>query len=384
MGAHVRKALDTSDIREARKRRWDALEWAKGRFREEEAKAAGGKPKVLHPDELSYAAFRAKLAREIGPATVINALDGEEMTNPSLDQLADALRESGTLRKHPEVGEALADHVSGHTRVSDLLKDYLASNAKRSPKTAMNYRTTVDLWVKAHGDRPLRGVKTKATLEWLEGLADGKARDTLKRYATVMAHLWTWDHRKDEDPPRNPFEGLLGKMGTKGRATQSYGFYSDEELRKAFEAVKDDDNLRPVFLKSLFTGFRLDECLRAERETLGGVECFVIRGGKTENASRVVPVHPRLKDLVVPRDMKASALSVRYGRLMRDLKMPEGKTFHSLRKAFTTALERAGCPEAVAARLVGHAPLGITYRVYSQGKDAEELRGWVEKITMPI
>lgn len=58
--------------------------------------------------------------------------------------------------------------------------------------------------------------------------------------------------------------------------------------------------------------------------------------------------------------MKASALSVRYGRLMRDLKMPKGKTFHSLRKAFGTALERVHCPEAVTARLLGHAPLGIT------------------------
>ncbi|ANY79172.1 hypothetical protein BB934_13905 [Microvirga ossetica] len=64
--------------------------------------------------------------------------------------------------------------------------------------------------------------------------------------------------------------------------------------------------------------------------------------------------------------------------------MPEGKTFHSLRKAFTTALERADCPEAIAARLVGHAPLGITYRIYSQGREAAQLREWVEKVRHPV
>ena len=85
-----------------------------------------------------------------------------------------------------------------------------------------------------------------------------------------------------------------------------------------------------------------------------------------------------------PEGANASALSVRYGRLMREIKMPKGKTFHSLRKAFTTALERVNCPEEIAARLVGHAPLSITYRLYSQGRKAAQLREWVEKVQHPV
>ena len=82
--------------------------------------------------------------------------------------------------------------------------------------------------------------------------------------------------------------------------------------------------------------------------------------------------------------MKIYEVALPLCRLIRSIKMPEGKTFHSLRKAFTTALERVDCPEAIAARLVGHAPLGITYRIYSQGREAAQLMEWVEKVKHPV
>jgi integrase len=88
--------------------------------------------------------------------------------------------------------------------------------------------------------------------------------------------------------------------------------------------------------------------------------------------------------LEVPTGKKAVNLSVTFGRKVRPLKWGEGKTFHSLRKCFTTALERVECPEPIAARLLGHAPLGITYKVYSKGREAAQLQEWVEKVSFPV
>jgi integrase len=283
-----------------------------------------------------------------------------------------------------ERARAVRDYMAGRETVSETLASYLEGNRKRNATTTKNYETAVKLWKAKHGDRPIYGVTRKRALEWLEEVAEGKARDTVKRYATVMGHLWAWAHRREEDPPRNPFENLLKAIGTKGRAAQSYGHYDDDELKRAFAAVADDDELRPAFLTSIYTGFRLDECLRAERREMHGVECFVLANGKTDNAARVVPVHPKLRGVSVPEGAKASALSVRYGRLMRSIDMPEGKTFHSLRKRFATALERADCPEAIAARLLGHAPLGITYGIYSKGREAAQLLEWVERVCHPV
>src|SRR5215208_81830 len=127
-----------------------------------------------------------------------------------------------------------------------------------------------------------------------------------------MAHLWAWAHRKEEDPPRNPFEDLLKAVGTMGKAAQSYDVYEDGDLPKVFGALKDDEALRTAALISLYSGLRLSEVLRAERKALGGVDCWVVSHGKTGNSVRVVPVHPRVAGLEVPSGAKAVNLSVTF------------------------------------------------------------------------
>jgi integrase len=342
---------------------------------------AKGKSQGVSKEELSYAAFRAKL-KDLGPH-VIQDQHGDEMYNPLIDDLIDEVRE-GRVPEDSNLAHALSDHMTGREPVSETLKSYLEANPKRNATTTKNYETTVKLWIAKHKDRPIDRVTRRQALEWLEEVAEGKARDTVKRYATVMGHLWAWAHRKEEDPPKNPFEDLLKRIGSKGRAAESYDFYTPEELKQVHEGLADDKELRSMFLITLYTGFRLSECLRAERRDVHGVECFVLASGKTDNAARVVPVHPRLRNISAPIGIKASALSTRYQRLMDKLKMPKGKTFHSLRKMFGTALERTDCPEPIAARLLGHAPLGITYRIYSQGREAAQLREWVEKVRHPV
>lgn len=392
-GPYKHKSLRTSNLQEARKRRWTVYEF----YHKEFARAAAAsEPGGLTRVELSYAAFRDKLREEVGPAVVVNALTGEEMENPALDTLADKLERDGVFAAHPEIGQALSDHVWGDERVSDTLASYLAANPKRNATTVKNYEKTVALWIEKHSDRPLKKATRADAVEWLDGLAEGRARETLKRYATVMGHLWEWVHRKDADAPLGPFKGILKRIGGKGRASEGHGFYDNEELERAWAAVAPDDELRPVFLLALYGGFRLDECLRLQRQTLKDdeaskdgappvmVDCFVLEGGKTRAASRAVPVHPRLRDVVPPASANAPALSVRYGRLMRGIGMAEGKTFHSLRKSFTTALERVGCPQETAARLVGHSVRRLTYGVYSKGHGTAALREWVEKIRFPI
>ena len=361
LGPYLRKALGTSDLAEARRRRWDVLPILKARIETHEKKRPAFVPS---PEALTYEQWRAKLREEVGPASFINEFDGEEMMNPLLDPIIDSLQ---GVEDGPAV-EALQDHFQDAELVSETLASYLEANPKRNATTAANYKTAVKLWIEVNGERPLRRAKRKQVLDWLEAVGKGKAKDTVKRYATVMGHLWEWVWRKEDNKPQNPFEGAVKASSVKTREAASYDFYTDEELIRAHAAVKDDPELGPAFMVSLYAGLRLEECIRAVREEVAGVPCFVVKGGKTANAARVVPIHPVLERVVVPATAKASTLSVRYGRVMRSLEMPKGKTFHSLRKAFATALERAGCPEAIAARLLGHRPLAaLIHDVVAEG-----------------
>jgi integrase len=136
---------------------------------------------------------------------------------------------------------------------------------------------------------------------------------------------------------------------------------------------------------SLYSGLRLSEVFRVVRMEVDGIACYVLPDGKgkTDNASRVVPVHPRLADVAVPDGIKASAVSVAFGRKLDPLKLPDGKVFHSLRKNFSGALENSGCPELTAVRLLGHSPISMSYRVYSKHRDAAKLKEWVDRVDYP-
>jgi integrase len=221
-------------------------------------------------------------------------------------------------------------------------------------------------------------------LAWLENAAAGKARDTVKRYVTVMSHLWDWEHRAEDDPPTNPFDKLQQGAGKLGREAEDYLPFDDDELKKVFAALDANPPLRTVALVSLYSGMRLSECLAATKVTLDGIECWQVSKGKTKNASRIIPVHPRLADVELPSDVKASALSVAFGRMGNKLHLPPRKVFHSFRGNFATALERTGCPEEVAVRLLGHKPVSLSYGLYSAGRLAGELKGWVERVSFEL
>ena len=392
MGPYVRKALGTGDLREAQMRRWDVMEAARAEFARRDA--VGKKPvgKSRHPGEATYEAFRARL-KAAGPAEFVDEETGERTENPAFDAAVDAL-EAAILRTADEppadLLHAVHDELAGREPVSALLKDYLAHNPKRSATTAANYETTVRLWIEHQGDKPIHRATRKAAVEWLDKVGQGKARDTIKRYATVMSHLWEWSHRLEDVPPASPFSKLQRAAVQRGKAAESYGIFDAAELRAVFAALSIDPCLKAVALTSLYSGMRLSECLAAERLTVEGVECWQLDGGKTTNARRLIPVHPALASVAIPRTIPASTLSVRFGRLMKTVRLedgkplPEGKTFHSLRKCFSTALEQAGCPEVIAVRLLGHAPISMSYRVYSAGRQAAELKEWVERVRFAL
>ena len=175
--------------------------------------------------------------------------------------------------------------------MSALLKDYLEHNPKRSATTAANYDTTVRLWMAHHGDRPIHRATRKGAVEWLDAAGKGKARDTIKRYATVMGHLWDWSHRLEDTPPANPFSKLQRAAVQRGKATESYGVFDAAELRAVFTALASDPDLRAVAMVALFSGMRLSECLSAARVNVEGVECWQVQDGKTNNAARLIPRH---------------------------------------------------------------------------------------------
>lgn len=385
LGPYIRRALGTTDLREAQRRRWDVKRLVDERFDRELAKLHT----TLNPSQAAYRQWRSTLSLTDGGTVDLPVTDpvsgevfGYEQVNHGLE---DTLEMIQRLPPDHEAHRAASDHLNKLLPVSELVDHYLKHNPKRSKDTQALYATVSKTWTAAHGDKSLspRWVTRKIAATWHQKATQGKARGTALKYARAMKQLWDWQYRHEDVVPANPFEQLSKASGTAGTTkAEHYTPLEDSEIVSiAGVSVVLDRELYPVILTSAYSGMRLSECLSAKRETVNGIECFKVGEGKTAAASRLVPVHHLLKDVKLETELSPKALSVRFGRLKKSLGITDStKVFHSLRKSFTTKLEQAGCPENVAVRLLGHAPVSMSYRVYSGGQHVQELKRWVDQV----
>lgn len=266
------------------------------------------------------------------------------------------------------------------------------TEARRYILEAMLYVPTLEqinsenakAWIRAEAKKPAHERRAAKTMQ--------KAAGFLSEYV-----VWLQDQRLLSDSVANPFRDLRYPKALKQK--ESYVPLSlDEVLAIRTAAVANGDLELVAFIDiARYTGMRLAEigALSEESvETVGGITCLRVKeDAKTEaSAGRLVPVAPALQSLMATNGYaldtfdlgrRENAVGKRFGRLKRDV-LPDGqkrtKCFHSIRKFVATTLEQAGVPETVAADLVGHEKLTMTYGVYSGGSKLTQLAKAVEAL----
>lgn len=150
-------------------------------------------------------------------------------------------------------------------------------------------------------------------------------------------------------------------------------FLSKDEIRAFLAACKGP--WLTLAMISLYTGFRLSECLWLTWEDVdfgkNSISVHAKEGWSPKNHDiRTVPLHPRLKAFLgtVPREspfvvgkyrpLMAVASHI-YSTLFKKLKM-KGCTFHTLRHTFASHLVMAGVPLYTVSKLLGHTDLETT------------------------
>ena len=71
----------------------------------------------------------------------------------------------------------------------------------------------------------------------------------------------------------------------------------------------------------------------------------------------------------------------RLGRIRKEIELPEGVVFHSLRNTFSTRMENLGIPKNHISQLMGHEDGNMALDVYSGGLAIEPLRESINKLT---
>lgn len=247
----------------------------------------------------------------------------------------------------------------------------------------------------------IQGTDRRKAGDYVQVLRDEKlSAKTIQRHLSSLASLWTWlasrglTAASDHD---NPWRGHgVGRKPRGIRKTASRKGLSNEKVLKLLKGRHRTPRYSTILADltrlALLHGARLDELCslkKADIEKLDDGYWFFIREGKTEAASRKVPLHP-LAVPIIERRLQGPALeylfeglvpggpdrkrswnvSKAYGRFRKDVGVKERfEDFHALRKTFTDLMEGLEVPESTVKLIIGHDRSGdITYGVYSTGQ----------------
>nr|USU34268.1 tyrosine-type recombinase/integrase [Methylobacterium sp. OTU13CASTA1] len=188
--------------------------------------------------------------------------------------------------------------------------------------------------------------------------------------------------------------------------------FTEGEVQKLLMGTPDP-GMMDVMLIAALTGARLDAVI-----DLRVGECvdgwFTFKPQKKEKASRDVPIHPVLRELVMARargkapedDLfpdwpmpkaegsmreRSAYFSKRFTAYRRSIGVDdkvEGKrrslvNFHSFRRWFITKMERVAVDGDLIAAIVGHKRSGLTLGRYSEGPEMIAAKAGIAKVLLP-
>ncbi|MBS9958734.1 tyrosine-type recombinase/integrase [Vibrio sp. Vb1574] len=204
---------------------------------------------------------------------------------------------------------------------------------------------------------------------------------TLGRIKTAVNlffdHFWRLgviDNNPVKDMRFNDFVG----GGERGSFTKAQ--LNDFET---FATTNDLDGFKVAILLQMYTGMRNSEIENIQPEdikTEQGVDYIHVRGTKTVNAERYIPIHPKLKEFGVVDYIKSGgeiytsqSITQRFNRLMQSLSMSKEDSkglplsFYSFRHNFASGLASGGVSELHIEWLMGHSHTGTKQRYIDRG-----------------
>lgn len=329
-----------------------------------------------------------------------------EQSRPVIDR-AEMLREIN-------LANALSGLPPVHSRkLSVLLADHMKVNAaKWVPRTADDYRASIQLFISTVGDIPIQSVVKRTVADFKVAMSGTIAASTLDKKLVALKGLVDYARSTGEYVGENPFSGQMVLNKSDKAKRQSYKEFSPDDLKAIFgkdylvhKAAKPHFYWVPLI--GLFTGARINEICQLRIDDIREFEgVWVIsllaenpnQKAKTKASKRIVPIHPQLLELgllgyvqlvaavtgdetsmlfpylVKDKTGYAKSSSRQWGRYLDRLKITdEFKTFHSLRVTANNRLRQAGVDEEKRCQLVGHEHETVNSSIYSSPLEAKKL-----------
>lgn len=148
--------------------------------------------------------------------------------------------------------------------------------------------------------------------------------------------------------------------------------------------------MKNLFIFYLYTGMRRSEALRLNKNDIDYEnKQIMIKGTKTKNAKRTIPVNESILALIpnndIPFNFTPDAVSREFASICKILKFNSNVKLHSLRHTFATRCIESGVDIKLIQKWLGHSTIKITGDIYTHVQSDWELENF-NKIThkLPI
>lgn len=328
-------------------------------------------------------------------------------------------------------------------RLSVMAEKFIYSDTTKSPDTLKATRKTIDLFIEAFGDKPIRQITGTVAGEFFDLLSSlpathGKGKTvlplrmviaqakeqgqetvsgkTVKNHFSRMSSLW--NHLVQRDlVDKNPWAGwdfnVTKKVVRRG--------WTDNELALLAHSnwsgtAVSSHTWTGIITIGMFTGMRLGEICNLRRqdiEVIDNVPCFHVRphpedgwSPKTAAGTRIIPIHSSLlrmeglnlledsdEKYLFP-DLTVSASGERgdnfarsFSKHKKRLGLPDAVTFHSFRHTVSTKLrnQEAHIRELWIDTVLGHEASHKSQGTmnYTSGIEVVNLQQVIEALTYP-
>ncbi|MBN8996352.1 MAG: tyrosine-type recombinase/integrase [Rhizobiales bacterium] len=405
---HVMVPLRTDSLAKANLLKHDVVADLKRRFAAAERQATMGSADPLIEEG---AAWRDAISLEKERPAYGHGPDDAPTTAAEL--LLDRVEEL-TEKEGPGRAKVLYDMAYGRATPISTLVDAWLAEARAKPRQEADHRRAVErfmAWSRAAKEPgTVEGTTRKVAGRYIrEAFVETHANaKTTNKYISTMSVFWKWLIKRGH-ATENPWLGQgVSKKRSEGPGKRPF---TDAEVVTLLNA-KADAALADTMRIAALSGMRIEEIARLTvADCRAGV--FDIRSAKTKAGIRKVPIHPDLAHVVSRRTkgkeadafliheerapppdskMERSMTLVKRFKTLRTRvgvdQVVEGErqsliTFHSFRRWFITAAERAGQPVHVVEAVVGHRRPGMTLGVYSGGPAEQQMRAVVEAVRLP-
>lgn len=210
----------------------------------------------------------------------------------------------------------------------------------------------------------------------LDGMSD-MSEQSQKKVKTVFK--MTYKYCLENDIVNKDYSQFTAISAPKTETVKDK-FFTSEELDKVFANPNDS------VLMLLYTGMRVGELLEVKCSDIDLEKRIIhVRGTKTKNANRFVPIHTKLKP-IIERNMNGEYLiGMTYNAYTRKVFNPYlealgiSHTPHATRHTFISYMDKCGANPVALKRIVGHSNTSMTEH-YTH-KDHKDLIEAIDQLT---